>query len=479
MGGPQRGSGPEAVTELTAKAPGAEGVPLWEEGPSLGHDASGGGPAAARERDWRLLASGVLVVAAAGAVGLALLPDSRGDLEHFRYWTRLVTLEGIESAYSGEYPHTYAIYPPVILYFFKVAGHIYQWLVDPSFGMSAAMASRELAILIKLVAIGFHVATGAALFRLVGRVAGGRLGFLACATYVLNPTALYDVAVWGQPDSVHGFFLVLTFGLLGSENVVGAWVAYTLAALSKPQAWPLGPLVAWATLVRYGVTRTVLAGVAALGTASLVLVPFLLSGRVKQFLRLPLVMNDIMGVISAYAHNFWWLATRGHQPLIWDHEMLWGPVTYRVAAIALLVLVGLYSLWLLGPDRRPEELHVAGAFLAMGWFVVTSRAHENHLFLALPLLALVWHRHRVLLWVYGAASLTMAVNMAVHDPLFAPRPESIFPGDPLWWVQMANSAANVAVLTAWAVFLARWRLARAAGRPWGDPGPGRQTRSQV
>ena len=39
-----------------------------------------------------------------------------GDITHYVYWTRLVTLGGIQAAYSGTWPETYAVYPPVTLY---------------------------------------------------------------------------------------------------------------------------------------------------------------------------------------------------------------------------------------------------------------------------------------------------------------------------------------------------------------------------
>src|SRR5206468_4184755 len=43
-----------------------------------------------------------------------------GDITHYVYWTRLVTLGGIQSAYSGTWPETYAVYPPVSIYPFQL-----------------------------------------------------------------------------------------------------------------------------------------------------------------------------------------------------------------------------------------------------------------------------------------------------------------------------------------------------------------------
>ena len=56
-----------------------------------------------------------------------------GDITHYVYWTRLVTLGGIQSAYGGTWPETYAVYAPVTLLPFEAIGILYQHLQDPSF----------------------------------------------------------------------------------------------------------------------------------------------------------------------------------------------------------------------------------------------------------------------------------------------------------------------------------------------------------
>src|SRR6476469_1583384 len=60
-----------------------------------------------------------------------------GDITHYVYWTRLVTLGGIQSAYSGTWPETYAVYPPVTLLPYEVLGTLYQRVQDASFDVDA------------------------------------------------------------------------------------------------------------------------------------------------------------------------------------------------------------------------------------------------------------------------------------------------------------------------------------------------------
>src|SRR5947199_5614574 len=82
-----------------------------------------------------------------------------GDITHYVYWTRLVTLGGIQAAYSGSWPETYAVYAPVALLPLQAAGWLYQRLQDPAFDPTAAQQSLWLREAIKFVALAWHLLT--------------------------------------------------------------------------------------------------------------------------------------------------------------------------------------------------------------------------------------------------------------------------------------------------------------------------------
>ena len=75
------------------------------------------------------------------------------DVVHYKYWTHQIATYGVSGAYSGEYPETAAIYPPVTMYGYRVAGWLYRHLYDPAFDMDAALGSHQLTVLVKLVAV--------------------------------------------------------------------------------------------------------------------------------------------------------------------------------------------------------------------------------------------------------------------------------------------------------------------------------------
>jgi hypothetical protein len=400
-----------------------------------------------------LLAS--LLLTAAIGLHLALQPaHPLADVSHYKLWARLGALDGIASFYSGVYPESYAIYPPVLLYAMALVGHLYQ-SVDPSFDLPTAVDSQWLTTAIRLVALSIHLVLGAVLYRLVAPLAGSLRATIGSAVYLLNPGALWDVAVWGQPDSWHSLFAVLGVWSIASGWAArgGAWLA--LAACTKPQAWVVLPLCAVGLLRRASPAGWLRAGLAGTAVVVLVLSPFLATGRLRQVLTLPGQISSVMPVASAHAHNLWWLVTRGVEPFVFDSERLAGlPLSFRQAALLLLLPLLAFSLW--QAWRQPDRWELCGlaAYTAHGWFCLTTAAHENHPFLILPFLCLVWWRARFLALVLGLLVVTFSLNVLLHDFGLDPDIQAAL-GRWNYRLQMAASALNLLILIAWTAWLAR------------------------
>jgi hypothetical protein len=371
-----------------------------------------------------------------------------GDITHYVYWTRLVTLGGIQSAYGGTWPETYAVYPPVTLYPYQAVGTAYRWLQDPTFDLDAAQKSLWLREGIKFVALSWHLLTAAAIVLLVRRIATPASAALAGGLYVLNPATLFDVAHWAQPDGAHSLFSVMAVGLLTLGQVIAPWAAMALAALAKPQAWALLPLLAIATFRSHGVSGLVRGPAAGAVVACIITLPFVVTGRVGELLSLPGTVSSVMPVVSADAHNFWWLVvqSRGQDPIfLEDSTRIAGPLTYRTIAAALVGAVFVLTYWLYWTRRA--SLAEAAALGVLGWFTFTTQAHENHLFFALPLLSLAWPVRRSLLLPFGLISVTLFLNMLLHDQLLL---EGLGLQDPLVErLRMANAALNVLCCIGW------------------------------
>jgi hypothetical protein len=410
---------------------------------------------------------------------LILAPaHAAADVTHYKYWARLVTLEGISGAYSGEYPVTAAIYPPVTMYGYWLAGLVYQAFFDPAFTMEAALGSRGLTALVKLVAVVPHLATIVAIFIILVRRYGQVVALVASAAYGLNPAALFDLAYWGQPDSVHALFLLLAIWCFERDRPVVGWALVGLAAATKPQAWALLPLLIYVSLRRFGLGKSVTGGLSAGLAAGAVCFPYLAYGTLGDLLKLPRLIAETMPVASANAHNVWWLVTDARPEFVFDDQPLVGDVTYRQVAMILALGFLAFALWRTNVFSRDGGLMAMGAYVAFGWFMVTTRAHENHDFFVLPMLVVAAARSRFLVAVFVAISVTLFLNMTFHDFSLTQLRESI--GEPELWVpaQLANAGLNVLVLLVWSALVAggavlgarrlptlpRWRAAPPRGR---------------
>jgi hypothetical protein len=372
------------------------------------------------------------------------------DVSHYKFWARLATTQGIAASYAGEYPESYVIYPPVTIYGLAVVGTLYRALFDPDFDRDRALSSQELTTGIRLLALTFHLASGVVLYLLIVGPAGGWRAAAASSVYLLNPGALWDVAVWGQPDSWHALFVLVGLWSLGWRLPMrgGAWLA--LAALTKPQAWVVLPLAALATVRGNGWAGLGRAALGGAGMAALVLAPFAVAGRLSDFLTLPGQISSVMPVASANAHNIWWLRTGGAVPFVFDSEQVGGPLalTYRQAGLGLIGLVVLFALWRAWLLTTVWELLELAAFTIQGWFCFTTAAHENHQFLLFPLLAAVCWRSRLLAALLMLLVLLFSFNVLVHDFGLAPFVDELL-GRRNGQLQQAASLLNLVVLAVW------------------------------
>ncbi|MER3398164.1 MAG: hypothetical protein C4316_06430 [Chloroflexota bacterium] len=414
-------------------------------------------------------AVGGLLLALAVGLGAAVGPGYPSDSAHYKYWTRLVTLEGIHRAYRGTWPETYAIYPPVHLYYYRLVGEVYQRTVDPAFDLDRALKSRWLTFMLKVPAVAAHVAAAGVVWLSVRSRLGPVRAQAGAAAYAFNPALVFTVSHWGQPDSVHTLFLLAGFGLLGAGRVAAAWGAFSLAALSKPQAWVLLPLALRASLCWFGLGPTLRGLGVGFGLGLALTLPFILGGTFGELLTLPAQTTSVMPVVSANAHNLWWLLTLGQGLAVPDTAPFVGPVSYR--GVGLGLTLGAVGAGILGLGRRPDpvRLYLLGAFTGLGFFMLATQVHENHLFFVPALLAPVAPSGRPLTLAFGLVSLTYLANLVIADPVLNLVPEAVRPA-----LGLVNAAGNLGVF-----FYLGWlalRPFKAPARrrpPSSPPDPGR------
>jgi hypothetical protein len=379
------------------------------------------------ERRRGLLAAGLLLGA---GLRLAALPlPGTSDVPLFKGWAQAAATRGMTQVYGTDLRWQQqrvkpVNYPPLSLGLVAAVGHAYG-VLEPSFADGTAFT-----VLIKLPVIAADAALAALLFGAVRRARGERAGAAAALAYWLNPAVLIAGAVLGYQDSVMALpgLAALVAAAAGRPILCGALAA--VAVLFKPQAVLLGPSLLLA-LGRHprGAARAFLrAAAAGLLAAALVLAPFAVAGTTGRMVRAvaQLATHDMF---SADAANVWWLvgwAKRGASRWSEDGLAAWtAPVRIlristseaqglpnpRPLGTALVLAAAAWAGWRARQARELGLLAALGAFVVHAYFTLAVGVHENHLFLAVPLLTLAASLRPAFRGILLAVSALTALNL--------------------------------------------------------------------
>lgn len=445
------------------------------------------------------------------AIGYALVrwvllvnPGYVADMNAYKRWSLRASQEGIAQVYAT----CDMDYPPLYAWILTPAGHVYGWIdprssliwPDPADSSAATISAATAAslaaanskvfnLLIKLPPLLFDLGIGWILFRLGkradaarGRPRSGadrsgasrnrrrlRWSFVLPAAYLLNPVVFMDVAYWGAPDSIHSFFVLASFLVLGFPGLLhirlpgrrapamdqadedtgqpfgrpaappprswndarsawAPWVLLSLATLMKPLGAPYYPLLLVLTWIWCGWRGVVIGGLAALGTVLVVFAPFLLAGQTASVFKRVLGDIGLMPFTSSNAHNLWWALGAwkpADNPVAGPFSLThFGLAGFGLAYLALLVAARRARAAARGALTGPMALLLALG-VSFSFFMLSTHMHENHLFLAIPLvLALVPFDRpgdRAFALLAGALTVGISLNLVLHDPVLMTR----------------------------------------------------------
>jgi Gpi18-like mannosyltransferase len=401
---------------------------------------------------------------------LTQMPDTMGDVGMYAAWAASIESFGIEGAYFPAFAQRFPIdYPPVFPYLLGFLSWL-RGLVDASpLGPASALE-----FWIPLPAALADLATAFLVYVSVKRIASWRAAYLSMLLYAFNPAVLFATAYWGVMDALNIFFALLALVFLDQRKPELAWLAITLGVFTKPFAAVIALLIAAITLGRYGWARTLRCGIVSLGVSALVLAPLLFTHPPVEAIHRVLFDFGNMPFVTSNAHNLWWSLTGG-VPWVSVYSPAIGTLSYQT--VGMLVFFPFWALVCAASfmNRDRVALYLLAALACFGFFMLSTHMHENHLFTALPLLAIVAVTSRPLAFVYAGASLTLLSNMLLHDPYlvteflydlrYDPRHLMRFTFAPggnisathLWWTH-ANALLNLALFGGLAFLtLRRWR----------------------
>jgi hypothetical protein len=372
-------------------------------------------------------------------IRLAAMPlDGTEDVMVWKTWSYGALHQGVSSLYGvgGNPPvrglvhwgnrSTTVDYPPLALYELAAVGRVYQ-LFFPQFENT-----RWLNVAIKVPGLLTEVAVTWLLYALARRRYGLAASRWVATAYWANPASVLNGTVLGYLDPLIALPAVASVAaaVMGAPILAGAMIA--VACLTKAQAVFLLPVVvlgAWngsAVKPAWAAARTI----AAAAIVSLViLLPYLVIGagaNVRQGVG-SLLRHDML---SAYAANVWWVFTYFMRASYAVADMgTWAAWTMpmRILGISTIVRLGypdprpfataavsLAALWGLWQARHGRDLSLffaLGAFIIHAYFVLGIAVHENHLYLAVPLLAFAAAARPRLRRIHVAISAVVALNL--------------------------------------------------------------------
>ena len=412
-----------------------------------------------------------------------ILPGSghASDLNWYSMWAMSVSTVGPGQFYAK----TVVNYPPGYIYVLWLVGEISRAIAV----VTHSNVRDVTLLLVKIPPMLLDVGSGFLLYRIAkqwctGDAASARTALTVAASYLFNPVALYDSAIWGQTDSAGAFIMLLaTLALLRWPPEVAASIAI-VSVLIKPQfGIVLVPLVGAVLLRRYirpprspdglgvrpywvsrdGPIRILTACLVAIAVFYVLLAPFNLG--FQGFADLMTLNAQKYKFLSVNAFNPWALMGSGQTPPLFlagidnfsaDNVPIIGSLT-GVTIGTILLASGL----LLGIARVAwrsdwRSVVLVGAFLCLCFFMLPTRVHERYLFptFAFTSLLIVFDRR----WLWTNVLLAIGSLMNYHAVLSQVGTENVMR---LPFGEFCRSPEGVALSVAlqMAVFLfIGWRL---------------------
>ena len=373
------------------------------------------------------LIAGALLRIAILPIGVPVVDDS------WRAWSHQGAVSGPWNLY-GPRGHVVSfggieapvVYPPLALDELALLGRAHLAMHRGRFNNDVALTRT-----IKGAIVLLDVVLSALLFVAVTHARSAKAGWWAAMGYWANPAALMTTTL-GYIDV---FLAVPAAGAVVAASSGRPWLAGGLlaaAVLTKPQGLFVAPVVVlalWNSGAAGGaIARLRQAAFASLLTAALVSAPVIAVGKTYYMLRSIAVLAG-HDMLSALAYNGWWIvsylfAAAAARPGGWHAALTAQPeiVTHAYAMahgmpnprVIGLVLLGGFVAWALNTAQRTRDLglHAAlGGLIVVAYFTLSVQVHENHFFLALPLLAIAAALRPAFAAVGTALSAAFALNL--------------------------------------------------------------------
>lgn len=314
-------------------------------------------------------------------------------------------------------------YPPLALEQLMVVGRVYR-AIDPDFANTPTLSA-----LVKLPGILAELLLLIVVLTWGRRRFGERAAFWTAAAIWLNPAIWLDGAVLGYLDAqmaVPAVLSVLAIGA-GAWPLAGALLA--AAVLTKVQAVVIVPVLVVSVLRKSSrpVADGMLFVAGGIIVTAIAILPFAARGALPNMVQ-AIASLARHNMISGYGLNIWWVLTWIVRSIDSLDLGWWRAFTLEVSILQIsdwarlypdprplstaLTVVSLgWAAWRACASRSLSEIAALSAWSVYAYSMFNIPVHENHLYLAVPMLAIAAATERRLRPVLYAVSGVVAVNL--------------------------------------------------------------------
>jgi 4-amino-4-deoxy-L-arabinose transferase-like glycosyltransferase len=380
---------------------------------------------------------------------LALPLPGTHDVTVWKIWSHGAITQPVSTLYGvgGSPPERLVIsldgaettvdYPPLALYELGLAGRAYRWAHSGRYPNTTALL-----VTVKMPAVLADLGLALLLYFCVRHLIGEAAARWSVVLYLLNPAVLIDGAALGYLDplfvlpAVGAVVAVSLAGRDGRHWLLASAIAGALAAaavLTKPQAVVILPAIAlavWNMKARVAPLARLAAGCAGASVVTAGLIgPVIAAGAWANMMQTMerLTHHDML---SGNACNLWWIVGYLLRAYYSMADMgAWAAFTTptrilqvsrfveigypnpRPIGAALTLLVAAWSLWTARRARDLWLIAALAAFLVHAYATLSAQVHENHMYAAVPFLAMASAGRPRLTPVYFAVSAIVALNL--------------------------------------------------------------------
>jgi hypothetical protein len=385
----------------------------------------------------------VVAIALGVVLRLAAVQTSGGaDLQYFAVWLRGATASSVSAMYrdAAADPRQQVTvnestlildYPPVALYLLAGTGHAYQFAT----GRLDSRVDARTAVRVLIAC--FSAMTALLVWAFLRWRGNAKAARFAAAGYWANPAVMLHSSALGYLGALVALPAVAAVMAAATSGAFASGALLAIAMLTKPQGILVAPAVVVA-LRRRGSRALGRALAGGMLAAAIVAIPLAASGSLAAAAQAVFSLITEGTLSSSSATNVWWLVGYSLQvarsidrlgmsalaqaprlvSLIGD-PAVWGSVGGYGLAAVLTALAGWFVValpvaWAMWCARQCRDIVVfmaLGAFTVHAHFTLGIQAHENHLALAVPLLAFVSASRRGYRYLLAAVSLTAFLNL--------------------------------------------------------------------